>query len=293
MKNFIAMLEYTRPEGSESQIAFCDRFLKPVFGNPDKHGNYIKHVGTSAVAFMAHHDTVHNAGGKQIVEIVKDVAQVPQGSKSNCLGADCTSGIWLILEMIRANKSGTYVIHAGEEIGCVGARGIVTDSPDWLNGIDAAISFDRRGFDSIVTHQMGLRTSSDSFAVSLATVLGLNMSPDDSGSYTDSNEYAGIVPECTNISIGYFGQHSARETQDLRFLAVLRDSLIAADFEQLTIDRNPLDFPAMDYGESLEDLIYDYPDRIADILAGFGYTHATLLDEIKYYGDSDVWEDYG
>lgn len=45
----------------------------------------------------------------------------------NCLGADCTSGIWLILEMIQAQVPGIYVVHTDEEIGRKGAEAIVNE----------------------------------------------------------------------------------------------------------------------------------------------------------------------
>jgi hypothetical protein len=281
MKTFIEMLEYMRPESGKGQSNFCNRFLRPVFGKPDEFGNYILRVGQSRIAFMAHHDTVHDKSGKQIVEVINNIAMLPEKTESSCLGADCTSGVWLMLEMVKAGIAGVYVVHAGEEIGCVGSRAIVDVNPIWLDNIDAAISFDRRGFDSIVTHQMGMRTCSHKFAVSLSDILGLYMKPDDTGSYTDSNEYAGIVPECTNISVGYFGQHSKRETQDLTFLSVLRDALLVADFSGLVIERNPAD-SFIYSNDSIEDIIADNPECVAEILADLGYTAESLLEEIDF-----------
>ena len=52
---------------------------------------------------------------------------------SSCLGADCTTGIWLIMNMIEAKViEGVYVIHAAEEVGCKGSRALVADDPEWL-----------------------------------------------------------------------------------------------------------------------------------------------------------------
>src|SRR3546814_793550 len=58
------------------------------------------------------------------------------------------------------------------------------------------------------------------FATNLASALnrqnsGFRYAPDDTGVYTDTNEYAGIVPECTNLSVGYQRQHGPRETLDV------------------------------------------------------------------------------
>jgi hypothetical protein len=54
----IEMLAYKRPQGSDTQKDFCIKYLHPVFGKPDRDGNYIKSIGTKPnVAFTAHHDT--------------------------------------------------------------------------------------------------------------------------------------------------------------------------------------------------------------------------------------------
>ena len=45
MHSLVEMLRYKRPEGSDTQKAFCKRFLEPTFGKPDQFGNYIKIIG--------------------------------------------------------------------------------------------------------------------------------------------------------------------------------------------------------------------------------------------------------
>ena len=91
-----------------------------------------------------------------------------------------------------------YVVHAAEESGCIGSGALVKSNPYWLTHIDAVISFDRYGDNSVITHQMGRRTASDDFARSFADALDLpQLVADTGGSYTDSNEYADKVPECT------------------------------------------------------------------------------------------------
>ena len=45
MHSIIEMLRYMRPQDSVSQRQFCKRFLEPVFGLPDEHGNYIHQIG--------------------------------------------------------------------------------------------------------------------------------------------------------------------------------------------------------------------------------------------------------
>lgn len=289
MKTYLEMLRYMRPEGSNAQLKFCNRFLAPIFGKPDHMGNYTRIVGQSSrVLFTAHHDTVHRDSGLQIVAINGGLAMLPDNSKSNCLGADCTSGIWIILQMIAANVPGIYVVHAGEEIGCTGSRRYVRDNAAMLRGIDAVISFDRRGMDSIVTHQMGLRTASDQFADSFSEILDMpQMMPDSSGAYTDSNEYRHAVPECTNISVGYMGQHGRGETQDLAFLALIASRLIQADWRNLVVARDhtqtePDDWPIHDEREesAMARLIEQNPDMVAAYMINCGFTVDDIREEL-------------
>ena len=281
-------------------------------GKPDGDGNYIKVIGKNPkVCFAAHHDTVHREDGMQRVEVFNDAVSLVPDSGSSCLGADCTTGIWLILEMIDAGIEGIYVIHSGEEIGCVGSKALVRRSPKWLRKISSVISFDRRGYDSIVTHQMGYRTCSDAFANSLGDILGLAMEPDPTGSYTDSNEYASRVSECTNISVGYFNQHTKNETQDLAFASRLRDALIAADWSKLVFERDP-NVTDYHYGDDwrlyfrgeeeavVEDLgvdaslevfhqiVVDNPLEVALLLRSYFGSHYDLIDELYEYGGTEI-----
>ena len=298
------MLSYKRPEGSVEQSHFCDRYLLPVFGEPDSHGNYCITVGDKPrLSFMAHHDTVHRVGGYQKPHVKGPIII---STSDDCLGADCTTGVWLILAMIQAGVEGTYVVHAGEEIGCIGSRAIIDDSPAWLEHTDACISFDRRGYDSIVTHQMGERTASNAFAVSLNNAIGLNMRPDPTGSYTDSNEYSFSVAECTNISVGYKGQHTTNETQDWEFALVLRDKLLSADWSRVVIERDCESAWDSYQGRSswgadvhdirqgsirgdnddeyqlqlMTDLVIDYPEDVAALLLEYGCDLSALRDEL-------------
>lgn len=290
----IEMLRYKRPEGSLTQQLFCERFIQPLMGKSDKLGNYIKVIGSSNISFMAHHDTVHIEQGMQKVYIKDDIAYVED---SNCLGADCTTGVWLILEMIKAKIPGVYVIHAAEEVGCIGSQYLVQEYDEWLHPVDIAISFDRFGKESIITHQCGVRTASNEFAQELSGLLGLDMKADSGGVYTDSNEYAGIVSECTNVSVGYYNQHTKRETQDLKFAMLLRDKVIKADWESLGNYRSPeIVEPLFDdtykgysgYSQaSMVDIIKEYPEEVAMILESYGVDVRELEEEI--YGVDIRW----
>lgn len=269
----VNLLTYRRPSSSVEATMFATEFIMPVMGPPDIDGNYYCSIadpetGTPRVAFMAHYDTVHYDGGRQVVDVNNHLASLPDTSKSSCLGADCTTGVWLILEMIRNNVPGHYMIFADEEIGCYGSRGFAKNNKEWImEDIDACISFDRYGTGSVITHQSSMRTASETFSRSLSGILGLGMKSDDGGSFTDSNEFVDIIHECTNISVGYMNQHSKRETQDLAFAVTLRDALLSADWSKLQIERER------------GDQDYDYPDW----WVGGGYRHKSYGSNYPNY----------
>lgn len=308
LHSLVTMLTYKRKHGTESIKDFCARYLHPTFGHPDKDGNYVLIVGDKPnILFAAHYDSVHRSDGRQKVKVTGGVAILHPDNEVECLGADCATGIWLILEMIDAGIEGVYVVHAQEEVGCLGSKALVKRIPYWLGAIDAVISFDRKGQSDIITHQMGMRTASDAFAHSLADILGLGHKPDDGGSYTDSNEYAETVSECTNLSVGYTDQHTAKETQDLDYAAMLRDALIEADWSQLVFERDPSVVEwayGQDWGypfrgfqsyysdplveeDALDDyyeIIRDYDKALAKMLEDWFQSPYDLLDELQRYG---------
>jgi hypothetical protein len=302
----LKLMSYKRPEGTMTQRIFCERFLEPVMGAPDTDGNYV-HVVYNAdgsvpnLCFTAHHDTVHKTEGLQKVlyDPHLEIAYVEHGE---CMGADCTTGIWLILKMIESCVPGTYVIHAGEEIGCIGSTALVKNHPSWLYSTDAVISFDRFGTKSVITHQMGRRTSSESFAQSFRDALGtLPLLPDPAGSYTDSNEYVDVVGECTNISVGYYNQHTRNEYQDIEFALDLKDALITADWSKLKFERLAGSIEYDDWAgysgrgwkavsnkkdqedefTSISELIYDNPEGVAMLLESWGFNVEDLQSGIE------------
>lgn len=236
----IDMLSYRRKHGTDSIKDFCEKYLHPTFGYPDADDNYELIIGDNpTICYAAHYDTVHKSDGRQKVVVNDHIISLAPNSRSNCLGADCATGVWLILEMIEAGIEGIYVIHGHEEAGCRGSKALVQHNPKWLDTCKVVISFDRMGYDSIITHQTGIRTCSDNFANSLADILDMPYKTDTNGSYTDSNEYRELVPECTNLSVGYWAQHSKLETQNLEFAVRLSKALKKADWSKLVIERDP------------------------------------------------------
>ena len=254
IETLIEILRTMRPHGSKSEKRFCREFLDVIPGmETDGFGNRIIAIPANydgPVAWTSHVDTVHRKGGTQIIRKRKDIITLGKGSKANCLGADDGAGIWLMLEMIQAEKPGLYLFHRGEECGGLGSDYIAMQQPAYLDNIKAMISLDRYGYHSVITHQ-GVMTASEDFALSMADALpGFEFAPDDTGLFTDSANYADIIPECTNLSVGYFGHHGATECVDLGFLCALRDSLINMDYDKLVIKRYPGEDDGYGYGWS-------------------------------------------
>ena len=237
-KKLLNMLQFKRPANSGTEAAFNRRYLRPVGARPDQFGNHWLTIpGNDALMFSSHTDTVHKEHG---IQALLYGGGIVSAKDSNCLGADCTVGVWLMLEMIKKKIPGIYVFHAEEEIGGCGSNAIATETPDRLKNVKFAIAFDRKGYDEIITHQYSGRTASDEFAHSLASVLKpLDYGPSEHGSFTDTANYADLIPECTNISVGYFRQHESVEHLDIPHAAALRDALISADWSKLVCARDP------------------------------------------------------
>ena len=241
-ERLFAMLSYGRPYASSIMPAFRRWLLAqlPETAWLDAEDNIICKVGENphGVMFSSHYDTVHQKPGKQRVcyDMTRDELFV---ENSSCLGADNTSGMWLMLELIDAGVEGLYVFHDGEEVGCIGSEHIASKTPGVVEGIRMCIAFDRKGENDIITHQMGSRTASDEFADSLALQLGMAHIADPTGAFTDTNEYADLIPECTNISVGFARQHTANETQNMSYLRELRDALVKVDWSAVCVERDP------------------------------------------------------
>lgn len=237
----IDILQWRRPYGSNTEKGFIKKYIRPTGAVRDSFGNYILEIPSAkptnnVVLWSSHLDTVHKVEGMQLVTVEGDWAYTNTKS-SNCLGADCSTGIALMLQMIHYRVPGSYVFHAGEERGCLGSTWMQRNNPEWLKKHTHAVAFDRRKDCSVITHQMGINTASEDFVDSFIDVTGMHgfLKPDDGGSYTDTYQYKDLIPECTNISVGYDGEHTAAEIQDLLYYEILLDALLSADFEQLAV----------------------------------------------------------
>lgn len=231
-----AMLRYRRPAGSRTEAQFIKQHLLPLGVKFDGYGNLWRKIGDSPVLWSSHTDTVHRWAGKQKVLYSEGKFKVFDES-SNCLGADDTAGVWIMAQMIEAGVPGLYVFHRAEECGGGGSEHFVKHNKETLKGIEFAIAFDRAGKDSIITHQGWKRCCSEDFSSSFAKEIGMAHKSDDGGTFTDTANYVDDVGECTNLSVGYRGQHSKTEELDAKYLFELRDAMFDFNYKNLTSKR--------------------------------------------------------
>lgn len=237
------MLASKRPAKSTTEARFIQHYLGPLGVERDAYGNLYKRIGDLPVSWSCHTDTVHDTDGYQSI-VLKDkhIIKLHKEEKSNCLGADDTLGVWLMVQMIQRQRPGLYVFHREEERGGKGSRWASRNNKSLYKDIECMIALDRRGADSVITRQAGGRCCSDEFGNSLAGKLnaeGLKFALDTGGTFTDSASYTDIIGECTNLSVGYYAQHWKNEYVDLNILLAIHRALVTVDFSGLTIKRKP------------------------------------------------------
>ena len=315
------MLKTRRPAYSKTERRFVTNFIAPLGTTADEYGNHYLRIGDVPVLWSCHTDTVHRRGGSQhLKQVGATKIGLHPSSKTGCLGADDTAGIWLMREMIFAKVPGLYVFHRCEEIGGLGSQWIEKHNPKLVEGIKFAIALDRKGQSDVITHQRG-RCCSDDFADSLGSQLGNYTKA--YGVFTDTANYKGLIGECTNISVGYENAHSSKELLDIVYLRNLRDKLVSLDISKLVSKRKPgevekfnwqseqdwwgfgdygyygrsyqyPDFPEntkydkrgnrvqTDPARKLEELIKNHPDVMADLMIDSGINPDDIEKEILH-----------
>lgn len=239
-RKFLQLTRYTYPYGTEG---FLKSYL-PDGVKKDQYGNYYYVIGENPTTmFTCHLDT---ACGKQ--NKVKHVIEnnIIKTDGKTILGADDKAGMVVLLYMIENKIPGLYYFFIGEEVGCIGSGNLSStwSETDFSYTVSKVVSFDRRSNCSVITHQWYGRCCSDEFAKELSSRLNnagfnLKLEPDDTGVLTDSAQFMDIIPECTNISVGYKYEHTTSEYQDIDYLSRLCKSVVNIDWESLPIERDP------------------------------------------------------
>lgn len=237
---FISLVTETYPHGHEEEVI-------PLISNAglkkDDIGNYYKIIGNSETMFTSHLDTADRKKSKVTLysEIVSGQEHL-MSDGTTILGADDKSGVSVMLYMISHNIPGIYYFFIGEERGGIGSGQLssVFEKVEHLKGVKRCVSFDRRNYYSVITEQLGIQCCSDKFAQTLAdqyNAQGMKLSLDPTGIYTDSASFIDQIPECTNISVGYFDEHTTKESQNITYLEKLAKASINIKWEELPTDR--------------------------------------------------------
>jgi hypothetical protein len=331
------ILRRPRFADSEGEQYVIDKYLMALEGAAqDGYGNIALRIRRPdgelpTTMFSAHTDTVHKAKATDTYKLsIKKTWLSTAGG--GVLGADCGTGIWIMLNLIKAQVPGLYVFHREEEIGGGGSQHFAKNQTEVLKGIQRCIAFDRKDISHVITHQGGSRCCSDTFADALADALnqdtGFTFHGDDTGSFTDSANYTHLIPECTNLSVGYYDQHTQHECQDLSFATRLVERMLQIDFEALPTERDPEaededdfwgdsvlnDYFTRRYGsdynddlgatdlppktphrravrhsfEKMAEIVQTFPHEVADMLEQLGYDTENLLVELETTYGEDV-----
>jgi hypothetical protein len=99
------------------------------------------------------------------------------------------------------------------------------------------------------------------------------MRSDNTGVYTDSAEFIDAIPECTNISVGYYREHTNFEHQDIEHLIKLCIAVTKIDWETLPVqrDKTKVEYKSYSYSSYSNKGFssYDYDSKKYGNEAGF------------------------
>jgi len=247
-KTLARALSAKRPHNTVAVSAFTEWLFNSLpstlksFTSVDGAGNLHvdNRIAGSRTLFIAHVDTVHREVGANKIRKTKAMWYADGAP----LGADDGAGCAMLMHLIHADVKGYYIFSQGEECGGIGAKFLESTHKSLLSQFDRAIAFDRRGTDSVISHQGWGRCASDTFCQALADALNLHdenlmYAPDDTGVYTDTAEFVDIIPECTNISVGYNSEHSQQESLNIAHFELLAQSVLQVEWDKLPVDRDP------------------------------------------------------
>lgn len=301
MQTLLRALTVKRGADGPGEAAFvawlCNRLpVSMIDGAGNIHVDMLGSTGRTL--FTAHTDTVHHKEGVNSVRIdaVTEPGQTFWRADGDALGSDDGAGVALLVHMIDNAVPGYYVFFRGEECGGVGSKHLAKNMPGLFKQFDRAVAFDRAGYYDVITHQAGGRCCSDTFAQALADQFNAAdadffYAPDNTGVYTDTAEFIGLVPECTNISVGYFSQHGDRENTNVTFLTQLADAVVKVQWDALPTERTPTKDTYSKYGKfTLSTVDDDWAKRLGtpdDI--DYEDPQATeVLEALEYAIDGDT-----
>ena len=272
---FISLVTKTYPHGHEEEVMqFMPKLDKDIVGN------YYKIIGENPTTmFTSHLDTADRKQGVTKLLSKKDENgdEIIYTDGSTILGADDKSGVAVKLYMMAHDVPGLYYFFMGEERGGIGSGLLssVYEEVPYVKNIKRCVSFDRRDVKSVITSQLGRTCCSNKFGTALCEEYnknGLNLSLDPTGIYTDSASFLDQIPECTNISVGYYNEHTGKERQNINYLERLAKASVQVNWDSL---------PSVRKIGINEEIIRKYGKLLTDIKASkFEVEVKVITDEI-------------
>lgn len=240
---FLKLTEFTTPFGHERTLEEILKVFVPGIKR-DVIGNYHITLGKSETLFTAHLDNYCKLS-ERVNHIID--GNIIKTDETTILGADNKAGVLVLLYLISNNVPGHYYFFIGEEPilsgGLHGSGMLAYHLKGCLSGIKRAVAFDRREYGSIITRQSAQPCCSAEFALVLIKEFdeqGIKMTPDPTGYYTDTASFLEIIPECTNISVGVFGEHSKKESVDISYVEAIAKAAAKINWEELPTSRKPV-----------------------------------------------------
>jgi hypothetical protein len=301
IEKFDQLTEFTYIIGMEDEV--YEKYL-PKTLTRDSYDNYFIKIGESKTMFTCHLDVVGKEK-KQVMKeyFLKEGRRFVKSVGETVLGGDDKAGVVILLNMIEHNIPGLYYFFMGEEVATLGSKKVTKNKPELFKDYIRCVAFDRKSYGSIINRQMGKICCSNAFANSLADEFrktGMEFKIDPFAVWTDSALFMGLIPECTNLSVGYFNEHKHIEEQDLDYMVELANAATKIDWESLKVERTPApyDTPEPVIVKKPTDLplkeLYDSFYKFDDLMYDATHLFASNCNffkpekEMTYFGVNDI-----
>lgn len=237
---FLDLTAMTVPHGSE--YIYYNHWMKHLIDfelqQDGENFYYTVGDGSSTTLFCSHLDTADSISKEVRHGFANSIIYT---ESDTLLGADDKAGVVTMLYLMYNKVPGTYYFFAGEECGRIGSIKAAASHREYFSKFDRAIAFDRMGKGSIISNQFTGRCASPLFVDALIGEYKnhyMKMYDDPTGSYTDTASFMRIIPECTNISIGYHNQHTKSEFINIDYAFSIARASAQINWDDLPVDRD-------------------------------------------------------
>ena len=274
---FIELTSRTYPYGTENQLDMS-LYLK---NTKTTDTNITVTIGESRTIFSSHLDTFTSERVKVNHVIEENIIRT---DGTTILGADDKAGVMVMLYMIEKEIPGNYIFFTGEERSCIGSKKFVSENKNFLKNIDRVVAFDRGGYNEISSKFCSVEGSSKVFLKRLKDSLynhNYNFTEVDGG-FCDATSFIDVVPECINLSVGYFKEHTVEESVDIKYLYEISEVYSNIEWEKLVPRRTPVVFSLDDLKNESVDILNFEELMLDDEDIVFDSGHKRLMNRILH-----------